>query len=84
MNLTSAILCYFFLVFGLYYFILREKKSPFDAFLLGLVIYMVFDTTSKAIFDGWSWTSVLLDGFWGGILFYMVTYLTYAIIKNLL
>ena len=29
----SALLCYLFLAFGLYYFILRTRRPPFDAFL---------------------------------------------------
>lgn len=45
----GAILCYFFLIFGLYYFILREHKSVFDAMLFGFVIYGVYDTTTYAV-----------------------------------
>ena len=38
-----------FLIFGLY-FIIKDNKPILDDFLLGLVIYMVFETTNKAIF----------------------------------
>ena len=77
LNFTSAVISYFFLIFGLYYFILREKKSIKDAFLLGLVIYMVYEATNKAIIKNWHWTTVLLDGIWGGVLFALTTYITY-------
>ena len=80
----STMLCYIFLVFGLYYFILRENRSVFDAFLFGLVIYMVYETTNKAIFKEWSWTTVLLDGAWGGILYASTTAATYYIYNNYL
>ena len=40
--------------FPLKKFILKDKKSVFDAFLLGIVIYGVYDTTTHAIFKKWS------------------------------
>mgnify|MGYP001348106513 FL=1 len=73
----SAFVCYLFLAFGLYYFILRTRRPPFDAFLLGLVIYGVFETTNHVIFKNWSWKAVVLDTLWGGILFYLTTYIVY-------
>ena len=75
----GAILCYFALVFGLYYFIIQPKKSPLDAFLLGLVIYAVYETTNYATLKKWSPYLVVIDTLWGGILFGTTTYLTYAL-----
>lgn len=77
LNIASAIACYFFLIFGLYYFILRERKSIFTAFLLGVVIYGVYETTSMALLKNWKLTTVLMDTTWGGVLFATTTYLTY-------
>lgn len=81
MNITiaSAVACYIFLVFGLYYFILREKKSVLDAFLFGLVIYGVYETTNYAIFNNWKLSTVIIDTLWGGILLASTTYITYRI-----
>jgi uncharacterized membrane protein len=79
MNFAGAVLSYIFLIFGLYYFILREKKSIKDAFLFGLVIYMVYEATNKAIIKNWKWTTVLIDGVWGGILYALTTYATYQL-----
>jgi uncharacterized membrane protein len=75
----GAIVCYFALVFGLYYFIIQPKKSPLDAFLLGLVIYAVYESTNYATLKKWSPYLAVMDTLWGGILFGTTTYLTYAL-----
>jgi uncharacterized membrane protein len=74
-NIIGAILCYCFLIFGINYFIIDQKKTSNDAFLLGIVIYGVFETTNYAIFKNWTIVSVLLDTLWGGVLFASITYL---------
>ena len=53
-KLEGVVICYLFLVLGLYYFILKDNKSVFDAFVLGIVIYGVYDATTYAIFKKWS------------------------------
>lgn len=73
-DLFAAGLCYIFLAFGLYYFVLREKRSILDAFLLGIVIYAVYETTTKALLKKWSYKIVVLDTLWGGILFGLATF----------
>ena len=83
LNLLSTLLCYLFLIFGIYYFIIKDKRSINDAFLLGLVIYMVFETTNKALLTNWKWLTVLSDGLWGGILFALTTFFSYKIFKLL-
>lgn len=75
MNLLATILCYIFLVFGINYFIIQPNRSVQDAFLLGLVIYGVFETTNMALFSKWSWITVLIDTLWGGILFALTTFI---------
>lgn len=79
----GAILCYFFLIFGLYYFILREHKSVFDAMLFGFVIYGVYDTTTYAVLKNWKLKLMIMDTLWGGALMGLTTWLTYKFsIKN--
>lgn len=78
-NIFGVILCYIFLVFGLNYFILNTNKSVLDAFILGLIIYGVFESTNLALFKKWHLSIVVLDTLWGGILFALTTY----IIKNI-
>ena len=74
-NYLGALLCYIFLIIGLNYFIIKPKRSVQDAFLLGLIIYSVFETTNLALFKNWSIFTVLIDSLWGGILFALTTYL---------
>lgn len=74
-NYLGALLCYIFLIIGLNYFIIKPKRSVQDAFLLGLIIYAVFETTNLALFKNWSILTVLIDSLWGGILFALTTYL---------
>jgi uncharacterized membrane protein len=77
----GAVLCYLLLVIGLYYFIIREHRQVFDAFLLGLVIYGVYETTSYALLKKWKWNIVLMDTLWGGILFALTTFITYKVVN---
>jgi len=73
-NYLAAAICYIFLVLGLNYFIIKPRRSVQDAFLLGLVIYGVYETTSWALFKNWSVFTVILDTLWGASLFAMTTY----------
>ena len=79
LELIPTILCYIVLVFGLYYFIIKEKKHPFEASILGWVIYLVYEFTNYAIFDGWDLKTVMYDGIWGGVLFGITTFLFYKV-----
>ena len=78
-NIWGAVLCYLFLVIGIYYFIILPKRTYMDAFLLGLVIYGVFETTNYALFKNWAFTTVIIDTIWGGILFALTTYVVYNV-----
>ena len=71
-QLLPAIICYILLVAGIYYFIIKPRRSIRDAFALGIVVYGVFETTNKALFSKWRWSTVLIDTLWGGILFAIV------------
>ena len=83
MNYLGAALCYIFLIVGINYFIIRPKKSITDAFLLGIVIYGVYETTNYAIFKNWSLLSVIIDTLWGGLLFASTTYIV-NILRNII
>jgi uncharacterized membrane protein len=75
MNYLGAALCYIFLIVGINYFIIKPKKSVSDAFLLGIVIYGVYETTNYALLKNWSILTVIIDTLWGGILFAITTYI---------
>ena len=75
-NLLGVAICYILLIAGLNYFIIGPKKSVYDAFLLGLIIYGVYETTNYSLFKKWSILTVLIDTLWGGILFAATTFLS--------
>lgn len=79
LNKQAAILCYFLLAFGLYYFIIKDKRQIYEAFLLGICIYGVYELTSKSLLDKWNWNTVMIDTLWGGILFSLTTFILYKI-----
>jgi len=82
MRKLGGFICYPFLVLGLYYFVIKNKKNyksntdlVRDATILGWVIYMVYESTNYAIFKKWKMETILLDGLWGGILFGLTAYI---------
>ena len=75
LNYLAAIICYIFIIIGLNYFIIRPRRSVNDAFLFGIVIYGVYETTNWTIFKNWSPISVVLDTLWGGTLFASTTFI---------
>lgn len=74
-NYLGAAICYILLIIGINYFIIKPRKSVSDAFLLGIVIYGVFDTTNYAMFKNWSILTVIIDTLWGGLLFASTAYI---------
>ena len=74
-NYLGAAICYVFLIVGINYFIIKPNRSIKDAFLLGLVIYGVYETTNYALFKNWSIITVIIDTLWGGTLFAITTYI---------
>jgi uncharacterized membrane protein len=78
-DIYAAILCYIALIFGIYYFIIREKKSILEAFLLGIIIYAVYETTTLAILKNWTYKTAIIDTIWGGTLFALTTFIVYAL-----
>ena len=82
-NIIGGILSYIFLILGLNYFIIREHRSVLDAFVLGLVIYGVYETTTYALLKRWNIRIVVTDTLWGGILF-AITTLIFKEIKKIL
>jgi uncharacterized membrane protein len=76
-NVYAALVCYIALIFGIYYFIIREKRSILDAFLMGIVVYAVFETTNLALLSKWSYKTAIIDTLWGGTLFALTAYIVY-------
>ena len=75
MNYLGVALCYIFLIIGINYFIIKPRRSVSDAFLLGIIIYGVYETTNLALLKDWSILTVIIDTLWGGLLFAATTYI---------
>ena len=80
MKPMGAVICYALLIYGLYYFILREHKPVSDAVILGLVVYGVFESTNYALLKNWNVKTMVVDTIWGGTLLGLTTFLTYRFI----
>ena len=80
-NMYGAIIVYVLLLFVIYKFIIMERKSPNEAFLLGLSIYGIFDFTNMALFKNYKLIPSIVDTIWGGILFYITTRITYKLLN---
>lgn len=68
-RLSGAIVVYLLLALGLYYFIIKDGRSAWEAGLLGLIIYGTFDFTNYAMFKNYDLSIAIMDTLWGGILF---------------
>lgn len=76
LKIIPVILCYFLLLLLFCYFLIYKQGSILDAFLLGLGIYGVYETTNFAIFKKWDNLPIsLLDTLWGGVLFSTTLYI---------
>ena len=73
----GAVVCYAALTAGLYYFIVKDRRSATDAAILGGVIYAVYESTSYATLKGWDERIFAMDSVWGAALFYIVTSAVY-------
>ena len=81
LRITGAIICYVIMLVGLNYFIISKKASLKDAFFLGFLVYLVYDSTNYATFTKWPFKMLMLDSIWGGILFTLTTFGTYKLLK---
>ena len=80
-NIPATILAYVCLVVLYNFFVLRENKTFYEAFLLGLLVYGVYEFTNKALIKNWQIDMVIFDTLWGGVLFLLVT-LIMKLLKN--
>lgn len=78
-----AAFAWFCTVFSLYYFIIRENKSEFEAAILGFIAYGIFDGTNLAIFKKYSLKTFFVDILWGTSLFFISTLIFNSIRKYL-
>jgi len=74
---ASIIAAYLLLSFGLYYFVIRNStdfnQSLVEAFMFGIIIYGVYNTTNYSTIVKYSQKVTITDTIWGGILLFLVT-----------
>ena len=70
-----ALICYFFLILSIQYFIIYKNGSLADSFILGMCIYSVFELTNYATIKKWPIVLVIMDSLWGGLLFLITTFI---------
>lgn len=76
-NLIGAIVTYLLLIGGLYTLIIQKRRSVGEAFILGIIVYGVYEGTNYSIFKKWDRNMAIIDTLWGGVMFATTTYMTY-------
>ena len=76
-NYNAIMITYLLLIFTLCYFIIRTHRNVGEAFLLGFLVYGIFEFTNMSIFKKWELKTAVIDTLWGGTLFALVTQGTY-------
>ena len=76
---SSAAFTYALLILAIYKF--TPNLNYLDTFILGFIIYGVFDFTNMALFNKYDFRIAIQDTIWGGILF-VLTKFTYNSITN--
>jgi uncharacterized membrane protein len=76
--------CYLFLVLGLYYFVVKDRRPLQDAFYLGVLIAGALNLTNYAIIKNWELEIVVHDTLWGGVSMGVSAFLCYKFYKQFL
>ncbi len=81
-NYLAAIICYIFLIGGLYYFVLGKiqsfdiKEILYHSVPYGLAVYGTYDFTSASILKNFDFGTAFIDLAWGTFLCSLVSVLT--------
>ena len=76
------LLCYLFISFQFYYFVVKKKMAIQDAFILGLTSYAIYDFTTYALLDKYPLSIALIDTLWGGVLYSLVFFFMFFVFGN--
>lgn len=86
---TFVILSYFLMVLGLILFVLPNiskgnelKDSLKYGLVFGIIVYGVYNFTNAAVIDKWDSKVIIEDILWGGLLYFIVSYITSKITNN--
>lgn len=53
-------------------FTINKVKTPQEAFILGMLVYGVYDSTNYATLKNWDLNVAIKDSLWGGVLFAII------------
>ena len=88
-NTVYAIMSYTLMIIGLNVFVIpniNKDNLIMDSlkygFLFGIVLYGVYDFTIGAVLKGWNFKLALIDVLWGGIVYFLASYLTFKILDH--
>ncbi len=87
-RLTPAVLAYVIMAFALEYFVLSKpdrhlKDQIISGAILGFCLFGVYDLTNRAIIESYPMSMVVVDMFWGVILYSMTTAINGMIRKSI-
>ncbi len=72
-RLLSGAVVYIFLSVLLYWFILKDRRPVWEATLLGLATYGIYDFTNHATLKNYDLKIAIMDTIWGATLFTLTT-----------
>ena len=70
----SAAVVYAFMTALLYWFIIKDRRPLWEATLLGLATYGIYDFTNHAILKNYDLPIAVMDTVWGATLFTLVAW----------
>ena len=74
-RLWSGAVVYVFMSIALYWFILKDRRPVWEAGLLGLATYGVYEFTNYALFKNYDLKIAVIDTVWGATLFALTTWI---------
>lgn len=78
----SALMVYVAAAILLYWFIIKNRKPVWEAGLLGLATYAIFDFTNYALLKNYDLKIAIIDSVWGAILFSSITWIYYRVLNR--
>lgn len=73
----SGAVVYLFMAALLYVFIIKDRRPLWEATLLGLATYGIYDFTNHAILKNYDLQIAVMDTVWGATLFTLTTWVFY-------
>jgi uncharacterized membrane protein len=75
----SGAVVYAFMTILLYWFIIKDRRPIWEATLLGLATYGIYDFTNHALLKNYDLSIAIMDTLWGATLFTLTTLVFYKI-----